>query len=116
MPMMTSQIFKSVDFPKTQKSRYLENETLFFLQIKKFINYTSRATLLQKSFVAKVTFNPLSAKFIKWSNTLKQFVGKLPTNCLSVFDHFVGLALKGLKNCGTNFAKEAFLYIISIYI
>ena len=38
--------------------------------------------------------NPLSAKFIKWSNTLKQFVGKLPTNCLIVFDHFVGLALK----------------------
>ena len=32
----------------------------------------------------------------KWSNTLKQFVGKLPTNCLSVFGHFVGLALKGL--------------------
>ena len=28
--------------------------------------------------------------------TLKQFVRKLPTNCLSVFDHFVGLALKGL--------------------
>ena len=22
-----------------------------------------------------------------WSNTLKQFVGNLPTNCLSVFDH-----------------------------
>ena len=42
--------------------------------------------------------NPLSAKFIKWSNTLKQFVGKLPTNCLSVFDHFSGLALKGLTN------------------
>ena len=32
----------------------------------------------------------------KWSNTLKQFVGKFPTNCLSVFDRFVGLALKGL--------------------
>ena len=42
------------------------------------------------------SLNPLSAKFIKWSNKLKQFVGKLPTNCLSVFDHFVGLALKGL--------------------
>ena len=40
--------------------------------------------------------NPLSTNFTKWSNTLKQFVGKLPTNCLSVFDHFVGLALKGL--------------------
>ena len=46
--MMTSQILKSVDFTKAQKSRYLENETLFFLQIKKFINYTLRATLLQK--------------------------------------------------------------------
>ena len=42
--------------------------------------------------------NPLSAKYIKWSNTLKQFVGNLPTNCLSVFDHFVGLALKGLTH------------------
>ena len=45
-------------------------------------------------------FNPLSAKFIKWSNTLKQIVGKLPTICLSVFDHFSGLALKGLKAMG----------------
>ena len=43
-------------------------------------------------------FNPLSANPTKWSNTLKQFVGKLPTNYLSVFDHFVKLALKGLKN------------------
>ena len=41
--------------------------------------------------------NPLSANFTKWSNTLKQFVGKLPTSCLSVFDYFVGLALKGLR-------------------
>ena len=40
--------------------------------------------------------NPLSANITKWSNTLKQFVGNLPTNCLSVFDHFVVLALKGL--------------------
>ena len=35
------------------------------------------------------TFNPLSANPIKWSNTLKQFIGNLPTNCLSVFDHFI---------------------------
>ena len=42
-------------------------------------------------------FNPLSTNFTNWSNTLKQFIGKLPTNCLSVFDHFVGLALKGLR-------------------
>ena len=42
-----------------------------------------------------VKINPLYAKITKWSNTPKQF-GNLPTNCLSVFDHFVGLALKGL--------------------
>ena len=40
--------------------------------------------------------NPLSANATKWSNTLKQFVSKLPTNCLSVFDLFVRFALKGL--------------------
>ena len=40
--------------------------------------------------------NPLGANPTKWSNTLKQFVDKLPTNCLSVFDHFVKLAPKGL--------------------
>ena len=41
--------------------------------------------------------NPLSTSFTKWSNTLKQFVGNLPTNCLSVYDHFVKLALKALR-------------------
>ena len=40
--------------------------------------------------------NPLNANFTKWPNTLKQFVGNLPTNCFSVFGHFVALALKGL--------------------
>ena len=43
-----------------------------------------------------IMIKPLNANFTKWSDTLKQFVGKLPTNCLSVLDHFVGLALKGL--------------------
>ena len=37
------------------------------------------------------------ANFKKWSNTLKQFVRNLATNCLSVFDHFAGLVLKGLS-------------------
>ena len=44
-----------------------------------------------------VLFNPLSANPTKCSNTVKQFVGKLPTNSLSVFDHFVELALKELR-------------------
>ena len=45
---MASQILKSEGLKKTQKSRYLESETLFFLQIKKNISYMSRATSLQK--------------------------------------------------------------------
>ena len=48
------------------------------------------------------TTNLLSANFTKRSNTLKQFVGKLTTNCLSVFDHFVGLVLKGLRSQYSN--------------
>ena len=56
--MMTSQILKSVDFTKTQKSRYLENKILFFLQIIKFIDSVSKANLRQRnSFVAEVTFS-----------------------------------------------------------
>ena len=39
----------------------------------------------------------LSANSTKWSNTLKQFVDNLPTNCLSVFNNFVKLSLKELK-------------------
>ena len=44
------------------------------------------------------SLNPLSANPAKWSNTLKQFVGKLPMNCLSMFDHFLKLAPEGLKS------------------
>ena len=44
----------------------------------------------------KITLNPLSTNPTKWPNTLKQLVRNLLTNCFSEFDHFVGLALKGL--------------------
>ena len=45
-------------------------------------------------------FYLLSANLTKLSNTIKQFAicRNLPGNCLSVFDHFVVLALKGF-NC-----------------
>ena len=46
----------------------------------------------------KNLLNSLSANPTKWSNTLKQFISNLPINCLSVFDHFVKLALKGLMH------------------
>ena len=64
-----------------------------------FLVFVLNKRVRQKSVGShsNVFLNPLSASFTKWSNTLKQFVGKLPTNCLSVFGHFVGLALKGLK-------------------
>ena len=55
-----------------------------------------REALVRKLFIS-LYVNPLSANPVKWSNTLKQFVGKLPTNCLSLCDHFVGLVLKGFK-------------------
>ena len=47
--------------------------------------------------VVFLVLSPLSANFPKWSSKLKQFLGKLPTNCLSAFHHFVRLALKGLN-------------------
>ena len=47
--------------------------------------------------LALLHLNLLSANPTKWSKTLKQFVGNLPINCLSVFDYFVGLALTGLN-------------------
>ena len=54
--MMTSRVWKSVDFTKTQKSRYLKNKT-FFLQIKKIISYKSGATLGFKRNKHKCNFH-----------------------------------------------------------
>ena len=77
-----------------------ENISLLLFELKtNFDNYD----LFQVSLKRKKFFNPLNANPTKWSNTLKQFVGRLPTNCLSVFDHFVKLALKGLSAFIYNF-------------
>ena len=53
-----------------------------------------------QNIFANLIFNPLSANPRKWSNTLKQIVSKLAKNCFNLFDHFVGLALKGLNKDG----------------
>ena len=44
-------------------------------------------------------------------------VGKLPTNCLSVFDHFVGLALRGLisKNNTTKLKKKNYFRFSDVF-
>ena len=52
MPMMTSQILISMDFTKTQKSRYLEHETFF--SNKKVVKGYFMAK--KKKIVAEVTF------------------------------------------------------------
>ena len=75
-----------------QYSSNLEKEDFLIENSIKDLNFPKILQIGKKSIL-----NPLSAIFTKWSNTLKQFVCKLPTNCLNVFDHFVGLALKGLR-------------------
>ena len=59
MLMMTSQILKSVDFTKTQISQYLKNEALFFLQVKKFINYTSGLLYDKEKFCSRGNLSSL---------------------------------------------------------
>ena len=58
------------------------------------IGSTVKRKILRASL--QIPLNPLNANPEKLSNTLKQIVGNLPTICLSVSDHFMNLALKGL--------------------
>ena len=82
--MLKSQILQFVDFLKTQKSKFLENETLYFLQIKKFINYTSRAILWQKNtFVAEVTYKWYVCGSERWQVT-KESVIRLKSNDVKI--------------------------------
>ena len=84
----------SENFLKTSSDKHLlvsSSEVLVGIQI-----YSIKVT-------SESRFKPLSANFAKWSNTFKQFVGSLPKNCLSVFDHFVGLTLIGLSSWAIEF-------------
>ena len=56
MPMMTPQIFKSVNFTKTQKSRYFKNKT-FFLQKKTKTIAHQGLLYAKKCFTAEVIFS-----------------------------------------------------------
>ena len=44
---MTSQIRKSLDLSKIQKTKFLENKALLFLQINKIVYYKLRAIINQ---------------------------------------------------------------------
>ena len=56
MPMMPPQIFKSVNFTKTQKSRYFKNKT-FFLQKNKTLIVHQGLLYAKKRFAAEVIFS-----------------------------------------------------------
>ena len=57
MPMMMSQISKSVDLRKTQKSRYLGNKILSFLQTKRNHKLHIKGYFTAKnSFVVEISF------------------------------------------------------------
>ena len=106
---------------KCEKQSYCDWKTIFFLNLQPRPNFNTKFKHSWKVWKSSyqemqilplfhnsvaLVFNPLSANPTKWSNTLKQFVGYLPTNRLSVFDHFVKLAVKVLikilwvkKNC-----------------
>ena len=48
MSMMVSHILEFEDSRKSQKRKYFENETLFFLEIKELVHFTLRVNLCQK--------------------------------------------------------------------
>ena len=60
MPMIKSQILNSVDFEKTQKTKYLENKALPFLQIKNVLIVQLDHCMAKNCFAVEVTFKGLN--------------------------------------------------------
>ena len=69
MPTMTSQILKYLHLTRTQESIYLENETLFFLQIKKKLSHTQN--WVQKQYLS--THVKIYVSFIDYQHLKKYF-------------------------------------------
>ena len=71
-----------------------ENYHSDVVMVDEFIN-----SKLQKTIKFGVTYLPYSYPFKRQPNKMVKHTQRirrlLPTNCLSVFDHFVGLMLKG---------------------
>ena len=65
-------------------------ELYFMLALESGKNVINRSHQLTRCFNLTL-LAPISEN----GQTLKQFIRNLPTNCLSVFDHSVGLVLKG---------------------
>ena len=61
-----------------------------------------------------LNLNPLNSNPTKWSDKLKQFVDNFLSNCLSVFDHFMLLAVKGLNK--QNISSIYFFKVIDVIL
>ena len=89
-PKVKSSVVRA-KFPVCSKFHFSQWKTYYSKFIDKFLKFEEIEYLNHH-------VNLLRINFTKWSNTLKQFVGNLP---FCVFDHFVGLVLKGLSwKCG----------------
>ena len=84
-----SALIRSIKFKVRLQISLLIISQFQWINLHSHLNHLSRRAEVDE-------FDPLSANPTKWSNTFKQFHGNLPTNCLSVFEHFVILTLKGL--------------------
>ena len=72
--------------------------TRFLKQLRLFFNIThERVKLVFINLNKGIDNIPLNTDPVKWVNTLQHFVGKSRQIVLNVSDHFVGLALKGLR-------------------
>ena len=91
--------------PHTRFDQISDNKRDIYLYEKLYTKLLAQAVNKNTKFM----FNPLNANPEKWSKTLKQIVGNLPTICLSVFDHFMNLALKGLRKLDVCFFLSMFL-------
>ena len=85
-------------FCKTRKIKF-RRYFFYFTQVQQqnCILLKTKSYVISWAEYVSCPFNHLSANPTKWSNTLKKVVGNLPTNCLNMFNYFVGLALKGLR-------------------
>ena len=95
--------YNTPDFECHSESVNLKQFQQLLLNIHNFLNLVTITVFFRTLFVEfqpwtitiakrSFKFNSLCANPTKCSNTLKQFVVYLPTDCLNVFDHFVGLA------------------------
>ena len=67
--------------------------------------------------IMRSCLKPLTAKPTKWSNKLKKIRRQQPTNCLSVFDHTVGLAFNPLSANPTKWSNtlKQFVGCLSVF-